>query len=232
MRIRYCAWVCTPVILPSESFLGFRNCGLEPVTPNMGNTEVSRSKPLAHTGTSKHVCEAAKNCAKHVKDNFPGKFTFPACSENPFFMGYEAVMDTYKALDPSEAYYFQSIIGVMRWMVEIVRIEIATDVSLFSSHLAYPREGHIGAALHVMAYLKQKHNSRLVFDTTYPKIDESIFKDCDWKDFYGYVEEAIPKNTPNPRGKDVDLRAKVDSDHAGDKETRRLQIGYLIYCNI
>ena len=36
-----------------------------------------------------------------------------------------------------------------------------------------------------MAYLKQKHNSRLVFDPTYPKIDESFFKDFDWKDFYG-----------------------------------------------
>ena len=50
MRIRYCAWACTPVIFPSERFLGFRNCGLEPVTPNMGNTEVSRSKPLSHAG--------------------------------------------------------------------------------------------------------------------------------------------------------------------------------------
>ena len=27
--------------------------------------------------TSKYVREAAKNCAKHVKDNFPGKYTLP-----------------------------------------------------------------------------------------------------------------------------------------------------------
>ena len=46
VRIRYCVWVCTPVIFPSQSFLGFQNCGLEPVTPNMGNTKVSCSKPL------------------------------------------------------------------------------------------------------------------------------------------------------------------------------------------
>ena len=105
----------------------------------------------------------------------------------------------------------------MRWMVEIGRIDMATDVSLLQSHLAHPQEENIQADLHVMAYLKQKHNYRLVLDTTYPKMDESIFKGCDWKDFYGDAEEAIPTNAPKRRGKDVDLRAKVDSNHAGDK---------------
>ena len=75
--------------------------------------------------------------------------------------------------------------------------------------------------MHVMAYLKQKHNSRLVFDPNYPKIYESIFKYCDWKDFYRYAEEAIPLNEPKPRVKHIDLRAKVDSEHVGDKETSR-----------
>ena len=78
----------------------------------------------------KYVREAAKNCAKHVKDNFPGKYTFPARAEYPFDMGYEAVMDTSKSLDPSEASYFRSIIGIMRWMVEIGRINIATELYL------------------------------------------------------------------------------------------------------
>ena len=120
----------------------------------------------------------------------------------------------------------------MRWMVEIGRIDISIEVSLISSHLAYSQKGHLGGALHVMDCLKQKHNPRLVFDPTYPKIDESIFKDCDWKDFYGYVEEAIPPNAPNPCGKDVDLWATVDSDHAGDKETIQSRKGYLIFCNM
>ena len=83
-----------------------------------------------------------------------------------------------------------------------------------------------------MSYLKNKHNSRLVFDSTYPKIDEIIFKDCDWKYFYEDAEEAIPPNAPKPHGKDVDLRAKVDSDYAGDKETRRSRTGYLIFCDM
>ena len=92
-------------------------------------------------------------------------------------------MDTSKALDTADAYDFKSIIVVMRWMVEIGRIGIVKKVSLLSSHLDYQQEGHLEATLHLMACLKQKHNSRLVFDPTYPKIDESIFKDCDWKYF-------------------------------------------------
>ena len=103
---------------------------------------------------SKYVHEAANNCAKHVKDNFPGKYTFPDRDEPPFVMGYEAVMDTSKALDPAEASYFQSIIGVMHWMVKMGRIDIAKEVSLLSSYLDYPREGYLDIALHVMDDLK------------------------------------------------------------------------------
>ncbi len=70
-----------------------------------------------------------------------------------------------------------------------------------------------------MAYLKAKHNSRLVFDPTYPDINQSSFHKCDWKEFYGDVAEALPLDTPTPLGKDVNIRMMVDSDHAGDKKT-------------
>ena len=63
----------------------------------------------------------------------------------------------------------------MRWMVEQGRVDIATEVSLLSSFLAYPREGHLETALHIMGYLKNKHNTRLVFDPTYPNIDMGDF---------------------------------------------------------
>ncbi len=37
---------------------------------------------------------------------------------------------------------------------------------------------------------------------------------------------------PKPLGKEVDIRMMVDSDHAGDKQTRRYRTGFLIYCNM
>ena len=85
----------------------------------------------------------------------------------------------------------------------------------------------------MMGYLKWKHNSQLFFDPTYPNIDFDTFNDgSEWKTFYGDVTEAILPNAPDPRGKSVDLRMWVDSDHAGDKMTRRSSTGYFIFLNI
>ena len=57
------------------------------------------------------------------------------------------------------------------------------------------------------------------------------FKICNWKQFYGESKEPLPPNAPMPRGKEVDIRMFVDSDHAGDKLTRRSRTGFLIYIN-
>jgi len=120
----------------------------------------------------------------------------------------------------------------MRWMVELGRVDIATEVSLLSSHLAYPREGHLEAALHIMGYLRLRHNSRLIFDPSYPKINKKLFPKYDWTEFYGDVEEAIPPDMPEPLGKDLDVRMMCDSDHAGEQRTRRSRTGFLIFCNM
>ncbi len=87
---------------------------------------------------------------------------------------------------------------MIRWMVEIGRVDIATEVSLLPSFLAYPRFGQLLAVLHVMAYLKLKHNSRLIFDPTYPDIDLTMFPKRYWDEFYGDVSKAIPDNMPSP----------------------------------
>ena len=47
----------------------------------------------------------------------------------------------------------------------------------------------------------------------------------------GDVKEPMPLNAPEPRGKPVNPRAFVDSDHSGEKSTRQSRTGYLIYLN-
>jgi hypothetical protein len=42
----------------------------------------------------------------------------------------------------------------------------------------------------------------------------------------------IPSDAPVPRGKEVDLRLFVDSDHAGDQFTRRSRTGFVIYLHL
>ena len=84
----------------------------------------------------------------------------------------------------------------------------------------------------MMGYLKCKHNSRLLFDPKYQDIDIDTFDArADWKTFYGDMTEAITPNAPDPRGKAIDLRMWVDSDHKGEKMTRRSRTGYFIFLN-
>ena len=116
--------------------------------------------------------------------------------------------------------------------MELGRIDIITEVSELSSFLAMPREGHLDAVFHIFNYLEKRHNARVVFDPSYPTIDMTSFKECDWSSFYGNAREAIPPNAPEPRGKDIDLRMFVDSDHAGDKRTRRSRTGFIIFLNM
>ena len=134
---------------------------------------------------------------------------------------------------PDEASYFQTIIGVMRWMVELGRIDIAVKLLQLSSFLVMPRKGHLVNALRVMSYFNIKHNSRLVLDPSYPGIDMSEFKSNEnWAPFYGGVQEAKPLNAPKPLDKEVTLRIFVDSDHVGDKIGHHSWRGFVIFVNM
>ncbi len=100
-------------------------------------------------------------------------------------------------------------------MVKLGCIDIATEASMLSSHSAIPREGHIDAALHIMAYLGLHHNSCFCMDPTYPNIDTDQFPVIDWKEFYCKVTEPISPNAPKPLAKLVDVHMFVGSNHAG-----------------
>jgi hypothetical protein len=78
-----------------------------------------------------------------------------------------------------------------------------------------PREGHLGALLHLFAYLDKKHNVQIIFVPLYLTIDMTVFKEYNWKHFYGNVHEAILPNAPLPRGKDIDIQMFINSkgDH-------------------
>ena len=150
----------------------------------------------------------------------------PKKAANPFPGDYEPEPDTTQTLNPELSSWYASLIRMLRWMVEIGRVDIITEVSKMASQMASPREGHLDALLHIFGFLRINHNSRMAYDPSYPTIDMDAFKPNDWKSFYGNVEESIPSNAPEPRGKDVDLRLYVDSDHAGEKHTHRSCMGF------
>ncbi|KAL7460152.1 hypothetical protein ACHAXS_000616 [Conticribra weissflogii] len=147
----------------------------------------------------------------------PSKYVQEAIPPNPFPTDYLPEPDTSPELPPEHTSYYQSLMGIYRWMIELGRVDICTEVSMLSSHMALPRQGHLEAALHMISYLSLHHNSFLCIDPTYKEIDSTQFPIFDWSEFYGEVEEPIPPNAPEAIGKVVDLHMFVNSDHAGDQ---------------
>ena len=148
---------------------------------------------------------------------------------SPMAAKYRPELDTTPELDDRKANYFQGLIGVLRWIVELGRIDIMVPVTLLSSFLTNPREGHLEQAFHIFAYLHAHDRSCLVFDPRTPVLDESRFTKAEWTEIYPGAEEAIPPNAPFPRGNPVDVMCYVDADHAGCQVTRRSHTGILLF---
>ncbi len=87
---------------------------------------------------SRYVNQAVKNCASHLSVKFNGKYKLPKQADCPFPNEYFPETDVTEPLTPELASFYQQLIGVMRWMVELGCVEIAAEVSLLLSFLAYP----------------------------------------------------------------------------------------------
>ena len=151
-----------------------------------------------------------------------------------FAHNYRPETDLSDELGPSEASYFQSLIGVLRWMVELGRVDICCKVSMMSTQLVLPREGHLEAVLHIFSYLKSHHNTEMVFDPSNPVIDMCDFQEKDWSTsvFGSDLKDLIPPNKPEPRGEGMTMRCFVDADHAADTVTRKSRTGFIAYLNM
>ena len=79
-----------------------------------------------------------------------------------------------KLSDDMISRYLQ-LIGILCWAVEIVRIDIFTEVAIMSQHSAPPRLGHLEYLYHIFGYLKKHEMSQTIFDPKKTRIDEQSF---------------------------------------------------------
>jgi hypothetical protein len=159
-----------------------------------------------------------------------GKY-LPKRVTTPLAQGYRPEIDATGELDDKRANYFQGLIGILRWMCELGRVDILVPVAMLSRYLAAPREGHLTQAFHIFAYLKRYNKSTLVFDDSAPHFDEARFKKCEWSEFYPGACEPVPPKAPELRGRSISMSCFVDADHAGCRVSRRSHSGVLIYIN-
>ena len=66
-----------------------------------------------------------------------------AKAPTPLTSGYCPEIDVTEELDAADASYYHSLIGILCWIVELGRIDITCEISMLSSHLALPHEGHL-----------------------------------------------------------------------------------------
>lgn len=159
--------------------------------------------------------------------------------KRPFPSTYRPEIDVSKELDEKSTNLFQQYIGILRWSIELGRIDIYTEVSCLSQHLCNPREGHLLAIYKIFRYLQvniKKNPGRLAFDASYTPTDERLFQTsvtdpAEWQDFYPDASEALPGKHVVPLGNPVCIRAYVDANHAGNLVNRRSHSGILIYLN-
>ena len=107
-------------------------------------------------------------------------------------MGCDPELDTSPELDPDAGSYYVMIVSILRWMIEIGRIDMITKVSLLSFHAALLREGHLAVTMHVMVHVGHRYNFRLVYDSLHPQIDYCVFKKCDWLEFIAMSRRQYP----------------------------------------
>jgi hypothetical protein len=95
----------------------------------------------------KHAVEEVQRTLGEIGQPLQTKVTTPVSQ------GYQPELDASPELSPRQANYFQGLIGVLRWIIELGRIDIMVSVAMLSRFLAAPREGHLNEVLHIFAYL-------------------------------------------------------------------------------
>ena len=68
---------------------------------------------------------------------------------------------------------------MLRWSIELGRIDILTEVSCLSQNLCSPREGNLDDVYLIFRYLQKnlgKNPGRMVYDPMYEPTDENVFE--------------------------------------------------------
>jgi hypothetical protein len=180
---------------------------------------------------SRKYVQSAVNTVQDYPTALPGDQKMLKKASGLFAGRYKPELDEIPELYPTRPNFYQSQIGILLWCVELGRIDIITEVSMLSTYFCFSVEGHLEDVFHVFAYLGLHHNAIVVFDPTYPYVGMGTFIKIYWKSMCVDVKEMIPSDAPVSRGNEVDLRLFVDSDHAGEKFTRRSRTGFIIYLN-
>jgi hypothetical protein len=173
--------------------------------------------------SNQYVKEAVNNVESYLKER---GMKLPKDRDDPIKRDYRPELDESEELNNVDASYFQSLIGVLHWIVELGRVDINCEVSMLSSCMVLPRYGHLEQLYNMFVYLKRHSNTEVVYDPSEPVIESDDFPREDWTDSVyatrgAVLTEPVPNDAPEARGAGFVMRLYVDADHASDCVTRR-----------
>ena len=116
--------------------------------------------------------EAVSNVESYLKEH---NLKLPKDRDDPIKQDYRPRPDKSEELDNVDATSFQSLIGVLHWIVELGCVDINCEVSMLSSCMALPRYGHLEQLYNMFAYLKRHSNTEVVYDPSEPVIENEDF---------------------------------------------------------
>ena len=142
-------------------------------------------------------------------------------------------METSEECNPKVATHLCSLLGVLRWSVELARVDICCEVFMMSSSLDLLCTGNLDQVYHICGYLKKYHNTEIIFDPSDPEVDPVFLKTKDWfNNMFGLDDkEEVSLDMPESREMGFVIRAYVDMNHVGDYLTRRSTAGFHVYLN-
>ena len=105
--------------------------------------------------SSQYVQAAVRNVEEYIEKSHHKRWRIANKVETPMRSTYRPKLDVSEELSTSDASYYQSLIGILRWIVELGRVDVCLEVSMMSSHLAVPRKGHMQQVMQIFGYLRK-----------------------------------------------------------------------------
>lgn len=121
---------------------------------------------------------------------------------------YHPELDETKLLDDDNIQLYLSYIGIIRWAIELGRVDLCMASGVMARLSAFPRKRHMVVVLRILRYNKKHIVSRLVFDQEKRAFNDIEWLSGDWSQFYPHLkigDKPVQSNMPEPRGRSVQI---------------------------
>ena len=126
-----------------KQFIKFKNDKIEEPSMCLGAT-LEKKSINGHKSWTVSSKDYIKNALIYVEKVIleKRKMKFYSRAVTPMQQGFIPELDTSEELDSKNITLYQELIGILRWVIELGRVDIYLEVSMLSAYQASPREGH------------------------------------------------------------------------------------------